>query len=125
MELIVVIVLILIIAGLITTSVMSYIKTSKETSFELLEKSIKSSAETIYLDNEENIDDNKTISFTISKLKEQGYIELEDLTNPINNKDISECEIIITKAKVQESNKWKYQITSTNNDCPCYGGACN
>ena len=132
-ELIVVIVMLLIISGLVISNVMNYISTSKEKAFDLLEESIKNSAETIFLDKEASSTEVfDSMSISIPELKDKGYIELEELKNPKNDADISKCKITITK--VHEGNLWKYQIETTDDEdedeyeyeyCPCYNGSCN
>lgn len=147
-ELLAVIVLISIIMIITVPNVVEYVKSSKETSYKILIKNIVTSAQTYYeeceygnlseLDYEDDkaciINDN-SIETTLGTLANLGFLPTKEtyensnkrkVSNPINNQDISECNITITKTKNEvtdsngiKNNKVTYTITAgKQNNCP-------
>lgn len=147
-ELLAVIILIALIAVLIVPNIIDTMTKSKEASYQLLVKNIVTSAQTYYeeceygnlseLDYENTkaciINDN-SIETTLGTLANLGFLPTKEtyensnkrkVSNPINNQDISECKITITKTKKEitnkkgiKNNKVIYTIVANKqNNCP-------
>lgn len=144
-EVLAVIVLIGIIGVLIVPGLFKNIDTAKETAYKTLIKNIISSSQTYYEECEYgDLTDigkygeyacdisNNTITTTLGTLANTGFLKvnktkpLEDGTeikviiNPINNDNISDCKIKITKVVEPTTYKVAYEITNidTNSICP-------
>ena len=145
-ELLAVIIVIALIATIVTPSVIEYVNSAKNTSYNLLIQNTISASKTYYeeceygnLSNEKYgsyacIINNNTITITLGTLANTGFLSVKDVNsnnkkkvlNPKNNYDISECNITITKTKNEvtdengiKNNKVTYTITAgTQNNCP-------
>lgn len=145
-ELLAVIVLISIIMIITVPNVVEYVKSSKETSYKILIKNIVTSAQTYYEECEYGdlsdsskygsyacqIINGNTIKTTLGALANTGMLSVKDVDpndknkkivlNPKDNKDISSCNVTITKT-VDSNYKVTYNITSS--DCPDIKGSIN
>lgn len=144
-ELLAVIIVIALIATIVTPSVIEYVNSAKNTSYNLLIKSIVSASKTYYEECEygDLSDSNKygsyacqikedTIITTLGALANTGMLSVNDVDskdknkkiviNPKDNTDISSCNITITKT-VDTNYKVTYNITSTN--CSYINGSIN
>lgn len=146
-ELLAVIIVIALIATIVTPSVIEYVNSAKNTSYNLLIKSIVSASKTYYEECEYgDLSDNSkygsyacqingnTIITTLGALANTGMLSANDadsngkkiVINPKDNTDISSCNITITKTKNEvtdsngiKNNKVTYTITAgTQNNCP-------
>lgn len=147
-ELLAVIILVALIGVLVMPTVINTTNQTKQKSYDILIKNIVTSAQTYYeeceygnlseLDYENDkaciINDN-SIETTLGTLANLGFLPTKEtyensnkrkVSNPINNQDISECNITITKTKNEvtdengiKNNKVTYTITAgTQNNCP-------
>ena len=147
-ELLAVIILVALIGVLVMPTVINTTNQTKQKSYDILIKNIVTSAKTYYeeceygnlseLDYENDkaciINDN-SIETTLGTLANLGFLPTKEtyensnkrkVSNPINNQDISECNITITKTKNEvtdengiKNNKVTYTITAgTQNNCP-------
>lgn len=147
-ELLAVIILVALIGVLVMPTVINTTNQTKQKSYDILIKNIVTSAQTYYeeceygnlseLDYENDkaciINDN-SIETTLGALANLGFLPTKEtyensnkrkVSNPINNQDISECNITITKTKNEvtdsngiKNNKVTYTITAgTQNNCP-------
>ena len=147
-ELLAVIILVALIGVLVMPTVIDTANQAKQKSYDILIKNIVTSAQTYYeeceygnlseLDYENDkaciINDN-SIETTLGALANLGFLPTKEtyensnkrkVSNPINNQDISECNITITKTKNEvtdsngiKNNKVTYTITAgTQNNCP-------
>lgn len=146
-ELLAVIILVALIGVLVMPTVINTTNQTKQKSYDILIKNIVTSAQTYYEECEYgdlsnntkygsyacNINNN-TITITLGTLANTGFLSVKDVNSsnkkivlsPINNQDISECNITITKTKNEvtdsngiKNNKVTYTITAgTQNNCP-------
>lgn len=147
-ELLAVIILVALIGVLVMPTVINTTNQTKQKSYDILIKNIVTSAQTYYeeceygnlseLDYENDkaciINDN-SIETTLGTLANLGFLPTKEtyensnkrkVSNPINNQDISECNITITKTKNEvtdengiKNNKVTYTIAAgTQNNCP-------
>jgi len=144
-ELLAVIIVIALIATIVTPSVIEYVNSAKNTSYNLLIKSIVSASKTYYEECEygDLSDRSKyrsyackingsTITTTLGALANTGMLSVNNVDpndknkkiviNPKDNTDISSCNITITKT-VDTNYKVTYNITSTN--CSYINGSIN
>lgn len=142
-ELLAVIIVIALIATIVTPSVIEYVNSAKNTSYNLLIKSIVSASKTYYEECEygDLSDSSKygsyacqikedTIITTLGALANTGMLSVNDVDsdnkkiviNPKDNTDISSCNIKITKT-VDTNYKVTYNISSKN--CPYINGSIN
>lgn len=144
-ELLAVIIVIALIATIVTPSVIEYVNSAKNTSYNLLIKSIVSASKTYYEECEygDLSDSSKyksyacqingsTITTTLGALANTGMLSVNNVDpndknkkiviNPKDNTDISSCNITITKT-VDTNYKVTYNITSTN--CSYINGSIN
>ena len=146
-ELLAVIIVIALIATIVTPSVIEYVNSAKNTSYNLLIKSIVSASKTYYEECEygDLSDRSKyksyacqingsTITTTLGALANTGMLSVNDVDsdnkkiviNPKDNTDISSCNITITKTVDPNYNtnyKDTYNMTSTN--CSYINGSIN
>ena len=146
-ELLAVIIVIALIATIVTPSVIEYVNSAKNTSYNLLIKSIVSASKTYYEECEYgDLSDNSKyenyackinkdekgdyIITNLGTLANTGMLSVNDVDsdnkkiviNPKDNTDISSCNITITKT-VDTNYKVTYNITSTN--CSYINGSIN
>lgn len=144
-ELLAVIIVIALIATIVTPSVIEYVNSAKNTSYNLLIQNTISASKTYYEECEygDLSDSSKygsyackingsTITTTLGALANTGMLSVNDVDsdnkkiviNPKDNTDISSCNITITKT-VDTNYKYKltYNITSTN--CSYINGSIN
>lgn len=137
-ELLAVIIVIALIATIVTPSVIEYVNSAKNTSYNLLIQNTISASKTYYEECEYgDLSDNSkygsyacqingnTIITTLGALANTGMLSVNDVDsndknkkivlNPKDNTDISSCNITITKT-VDTNYKVTYNITSS--DCP-------
>lgn len=131
-ELLAVIIVIALIATIATPSVIEYVNSAKNTSYNLLIKSIVSASKTYYEECEYgDLSDNSkygsyackingsTITTTLGALANTGMLSVNDVDsdnkkiviNPKDNTDISSCDVIIKK-KVEISKDSKETVTN-------------
>lgn len=131
-ELLAVIIVIALIATVVTPSVIEYVNSAKNTSYNLLIKSIVSASKTYYEECEYgDLSDNSkygsyackingsTITTTLGALANTGMLSVNDVDsdnkkiviNPKDNTDISSCDVIIKK-KVEISKESKETVTN-------------
>lgn len=131
-ELLAVIIVIALIATVVTPSVIEYVNSAKNTSYNLLIKSIVSASKTYYEECEYgDLSDNSkygsyackingsTITTTLGALANTGMLSANDadsngkkiVINPKDNTDISSCDVIIKK-KVEISKESKETVTN-------------
>ena len=131
-ELLAVIIVIALIATIATPSVIEYVNSAKNTSYNLLIKSIVSASKTYYEECEYgDLSDNSkyesyackingsTITTTLGALANTGMLSVNDVDsdnkkiviNPKDNTDISSCDVIIKK-KVEISKESKETVTN-------------
>lgn len=131
-ELLAVIIVIALIATIVTPSVIEYVNSAKNTSYNLLIKSIVSASKTYYEECEYgDLSDNSkygsyackingsTITTTLGALANTGMLSVNDVDsdnkkiviNPKDNTDISSCDVIIKK-KVEISKESKETVTN-------------
>lgn len=150
-ELLAVIIVIALIATILTPSVIEYVNSAKNTSYNLLIKSIVSASKTYYEECEYgDLSDNSKyenyackinkdekgdyIITNLGTLANTGMLSVNDVDsdnkkiviNPKDNTDISSCNITITKTVDPNYNtnyKVTYNITSTN--CSYINGSIN
>ncbi len=150
-ELLAVIIVIALIATIVTPSVIEYVNSAKNTSYNLLIKSIVSASKTYYEECEYgDLSDNSKyenyackinkdekgdyIITNLGTLANTGMLSVNDVDsdnkkiviNPKDNTDISSCNITITKTVDPNYNtnyKVTYNITSTN--CSYINGSIN
>ena len=144
-ELLAVIIVIALIATIVTPSVIEYVNSAKNTSYNLLIQNTISASKTYYEECEygDLSDSSKyksyacqingsTITTTLGALANTGMLSVNNvdpndknkkiLINPKDNTDISSCNITITKT-VDTNYKVTYNITSTN--CSYINGSIN
>lgn len=144
-ELLAVIIVIALIATIVTPSVIEYVNSAKNTSYNLLIQNTISASKTYYEECEygDLSDSSKygsyacqikedTIITTLGALANTGMLSVNDVDpndknkkiviNPKDNTDISSCNITITKT-VYTNYKVTYNITSTN--CSYINGSIN
>mgnify|MGYP002589426244 FL=1 len=144
-ELLAVIIVIALIATIVTPSVIEYVNSAKNTSYNLLIQNTISASKTYYEECEygDLSDSNKygsyacqikedTITTTLGALANTGMLSVNNVDpndknkkiviNPKDNTDISSCNITITKT-VDTNYKVTYNITSTN--CSYINGSIN
>ena len=142
-ELLAVIIVIALIATIVTPSVIEYVNSAKNTSYNLLIQNTISASKTYYEECEygDLSDSSKygsyackingdTIETTLGALANTGMLSVNDVDsdnkkiviNPKDNTDISSCNITITKT-VDTNYKVTYNITSTN--CSYINGSIN
>ena len=142
-ELLAVIIVIALIATIVTPSVIEYVNSAKNTSYNLLIQNTISASKTYYEECEygDLSDSSKygsyackingdTIETTLGALANTGMLSVNDVDsdnkkiviNPKDNTDISSCNIKITKT-VDTNYKVTYNITSTN--CSYINGSIN
>lgn len=144
-ELLAVIIVIALIATIVTPSVIEYVNSAKNTSYNLLIQNTISASKTYYEECEygDLSDSNKygsyacqikedTIITTLGALANTGMLSVNNVDpndknkkiviNPKDNTDISSCNITITKT-VDTNYKVTYNITSTN--CSYINGSIN
>lgn len=146
-ELLAVIIVIALIATIVTPSVIEYVNSAKNTSYNLLIKSIVSASKTYYEECEYgDLSDNSKyenyackinkdekgdyIITNLGTLANTGMLSVNDVDsnnkkiviNPKDNTDISSCEIKITKT-VATNYKVTYNISSEN--CSYINGSIN
>lgn len=126
-ELIVVIVLIGLLAGFGTYSIVNVIRASDIKECELLISNIKSAAEVYYQECKYanntgiscNINEGK-LSTTLGNLVQYGYLKSNGddvlLVNTLNDEDISNCQISVV------NEEGKIVVTSLSENCPTYEG---
>ena len=146
-ELLAVIIVIALIATIVTPSVIEYVNSAKNTSYNLLIQNTISASKTYYEECEygDLSDSSKygsyackingdTIETTLGTLANTGMLSVNDVDsdnkkiviNPKDNTDISSCNITITKTVDPNYNtnyKVTYNITSTN--CSYINGSIN
>lgn len=139
-ELLAVIIVIALIATIVTPSVIEYVNSAKNTSYNLLIQNTISASKTYYEECEYGdlsdrskyksyacqINEN-TITTTLGALANTGMLSVNDVDsngkkiviNPKDNTDISSCNIKITKT-VDTNYKVTYNISSniSSSDCP-------
>lgn len=152
-ELLAVIIVIALIATIVTPSVIEYVNSAKNTSYNLLIKSIVSASKTYYEECEYgdlSSDNSKygsyacqingnTIITTLGALANTGMLSVNDVDsdnkkiviNPKDNTDISSCDVIIKK-KVEISKESKETVTNykvtyniSSNNCSYINGSIN
>lgn len=151
-ELLAVIIVIALIATIVTPSVIEYVNSAKNTSYNLLIKSIVSASKTYYEECEYgDLSDNSkygsyacqingnTIITTLGALANTGMLSVNDIDsdnkkiviNPKDNTDISSCDVIIKK-KVEISKESKETVTNykvtyniSSNNCSYINGSIN
>ena len=142
-ELLAVIIVIALIATIVTPSVIEYVNSAKNTSYNLLIQNTISASKTYYEECEygDLSDSSKygsyackingdTIETTLGALANTGMLSVNDIDsdnkkiviNPKDNTDISSCNIKITKT-VDTNYKVTYNISSKN--CPYINGSIN
>ena len=142
-ELLAVIIVIALIATIVTPSVIEYVNSAKNTSYNLLIQNTISASKTYYEECEygDLSDSSKygsyacqikedTIITTLGALANTGMLSVNDVDsngkkiviNPKDNTDISSCNIKITKT-VDTNYKVTYNISSKN--CPYINGSIN
>lgn len=142
-ELLAVIIVIALIATIVTPSVIEYVNSAKNTSYNLLIQNTISASKTYYEECEYgDLSDNSkygsyacqingnTIITTLGALANTGMLSVNDVDsdnkkiviNPKDNTDISSCNIKITKT-VDTNYKVTYNISSKN--CPYINGSIN
>ena len=142
-ELLAVIIVIALIATIVTPSVIEYVNSAKNTSYNLLIKSIVSASKTYYEECEygDLSDRSKygsydckingsTITTTLGALANTGMLSVNDVDsdnkkiviNPKDNTDISSCNVTIVKT-VDTNYKVTYNISSNN--CSYINGSIN
>lgn len=144
-ELLAVIIVIALIATIVTPSVIEYVNSAKNTSYNLLIQNTISASKTYYEECEygDLSDSSKygsyackingdTIETTLGALANTGMLSVNNVDpndknkkiviNPKDNTDISSCNITITKT-VDTNYKVTYNITSTN--CSYINGSIN
>ena len=144
-ELLAVIIVIALIATIVTPSVIEYVNSAKNTSYNLLIQNTISASKTYYEECEYgDLSDNSkygsyacqingnTIITTLGALANTGMLSVNNVDpndknkkiviNPKDNTDISSCNITITKT-VDTNYKVTYNITSTN--CSYINGSIN
>ena len=144
-ELLAVIIVIALIATIVTPSVIEYVNSAKNTSYNLLIQNTISASKTYYEECEygDLSDSSKyksyacqingsTITTTLGALANTGMLSVNNVDpndknkkiviNPKDNTDISSCNITITKT-VDTNYKVSYNITSTN--CSYINGSIN
>lgn len=144
-ELLAVIIVIALIATIVTPSVIEYVNSAKNTSYNLLIQNTISASKTYYKECEygDLSDSSKyksyacqingsTITTTLGALANTGMLSVNNVDpndknkkiviNPKDNTDISSCNITITKT-VDTNYKVTYNITSTN--CSYINGSIN
>lgn len=142
-ELLAVIIVIALIATIVTPSVIEYVNSAKNTSYNLLIQNTISASKTYYEECEygDLSDSSKygsyackingdTIETTLGALANTGMLSVNDVDsdnkkiviNPKDNTDISSCNIKITKT-VDTNYKVTYNISSKN--CPYINGSIN
>lgn len=142
-ELLAVIIVIALIATIVTPSVIEYVNSAKNTSYNLLIQNTISASKTYYEECEygDLSDSSKygsyackingsTITTTLGALANTGMLSVNDVDsdnkkiviNPKDNTDISSCNIKITKT-VDTNYKVTYNISSKN--CPYINGSIN
>lgn len=142
-ELLAVIIVIALIATIVTPSVIEYVNSAKNTSYNLLIQNTISASKTYYEECEygDLSDSSKyksyacqingsTITTTLGALANTGMLSVNDVDsdnkkiviNPKDNTDISSCDIKITKT-VYTNYKVTYNISSEN--CPYINGSIN
>ena len=142
-ELLAVIIVIALIATIVTPSVIEYVNSAKNTSYNLLIQNTISASKTYYEECEygDLSDSSKygsyackingdTIETTLGALANTGMLSVNDVDsdnkkiviNPKDNTDISSCNITITKT-VDTNYKVTYNISSKN--CPYINGSIN
>ena len=142
-ELLAVIIVIALIATIVTPSVIEYVNSAKNTSYNLLIQNTISASKTYYEECEygDLSDSNKygsyacqikedTIITTLGALANTGMLSVNDVDsdnkkiviNPKDNTDISSCDVTIVK-KVDTNYKVTYNISSKN--CPYINGSIN
>ena len=142
-ELLAVIIVIALIATIVTPSVIEYVNSAKNTSYNLLIQNTISASKTYYEECEygDLSDSSKygsyackingdTIETTLGALANTGMLSVNDVDsdnkkiviNPKDNTDISSCNITITKT-VDTNYKVTYNLSSKN--CPYINGSIN
>ena len=142
-ELLAVIIVIALIATIVTPSVIEYVNSAKNTSYNLLIQNTISASKTYYEECEYGdlsdsskyksyacqINEN-TITTTLGALANTGMLSVNDVDsngkkiviNPKDNTDISSCDITIKK-DIDDNYKVTYKISSTN--CSYINGSIN
>ena len=142
-ELLAVIIVIALIATIVTPSVIEYVNSDKNTSYNLLIQNTISASKTYYEECEygDLSDSSKygsyackingsTITTTLGALANTGMLSVNDVDsngkkiviNPKDNTDISSCDITIKK-DIDDNYKVTYKISSTN--CSYINGSIN
>lgn len=142
-ELLAVIIVIALIATIVTPSVIEYVNSAKNTSYNLLIQNTISASKTYYEECEYgDLSDNSkygsyacqingnTIITTLGALANTGMLSVNDVDsdnkkiviNPKDNTDISSCNVIIVKT-VDTNYKVTYNISSNN--CSYINGSIN
>ena len=142
-ELLAVIIVIALIATIVTPSVIEYVNSAKNTSYNLLIQNTISASKTYYEECEygDLSDSSKygsyackingsTITTTLGALANTGMLSVNDVDsdnkkiviNPKDNTDISSCDVIIKK-DIDDNYKVTYKISSTN--CSYINGSIN
>lgn len=142
-ELLAVIIVIALIATIVTPSVIEYVNSAKNTSYNLLIQNTISASKTYYEECEYgDLSDNSkygsyackingsTITTTLGALANTGMLSVNDVDsngkkiviNPKDNTDISSCDITIKK-DIDDNYKVTYKISSTN--CSYINGSIN
>lgn len=144
-ELLAVIIVIALIATIVTPSVIEYVNSAKNTSYNLLIQNTISASKTYYEECEygDLSDSSKygsyackingsTITTTLGALANTGMLSVNDVDpndknkkiviNPKDNTDISSCDITIKK-DIDDNYKVTYKISSTN--CSYINGSIN
>lgn len=142
-ELLAVIIVIALIATIVTPSVIEYVNSAKNTSYNLLIQNTISASKTYYEECEygDLSDRSKyksyackingsTITTTLGALANTGMLSVNDVDsngkkiviNPKDNTDISSCDITIKK-DIDDNYKVTYKISSTN--CSYINGSIN
>ena len=120
-ELLVSLTIVAIITIIVTFSIGSTLSISKDNSYEILKKNIINMANVYVMECESNsincdedyVWQNNKTSFLANKLLQKGYFKPEELINPINEKDISDCLLI--NVSVNENKVYTLSI----NDSQC------
>lgn len=120
-ELLATITIIAIIASIITFSVGSTLSLSEEKSYELLKNNVinvaniyitECEANSVRCNGEYNWNNNST-SFFVKNLILKGYFKSNELKNPINEHDLTNCLVINVKKDINNS----YNITLDDSKC--------
>ncbi len=134
-ELLAIIVVMGIVAVLVAPNIIKSYKKSKEKSYDILIENIETAGENYYLECDNNYEyltgidegycyktDENTIEVSLGELAELGILKASGnnniISNPKNNKEISNCTITITKEVNEETWKTTFSIDIPDIDNP-------